>query len=680
MRECGNDGMMDTIANQIVAFLALGIAPILHCIFPRVRDIRSGLLSLFQPSIIPLFHGMTLNTLFKRCLPPVCATAAIVMAGCVGPAEHRLKADRAARDIVSEKYRDTLGRDETVAIERPGDLLRNRLLLEQDLPVSSGASLGSRHLEPIPHWPEPTPDLTPDADETPLPAGPLTLTLLDALQIGALNSASYQNRKEDVFRNALALDLERNAFRGIFLGQLRGLGRYDASGDEAQGGTVVSGESGAKKTLAGGTEIAAELAVDLANLLTGGGASSLGLAVDTSISIPLMRGAGRHIAAESLTQAERTVVYAILDFEHYKKQFAVEIASRYYSVLRRMDEVGNSRENYQSALASAQRSRRLADAGRVKEIEVDQAVQNELRARQRWIAADETRRRALDAFKTLIGLPPDAHIDLAPDDRIRATLPDLPETDLGKEASQKRDETANSATDNAWAEREKTAVREALDHRLDLKQQIGKVYDAQRAVVVAADRLRAELTLLGSAPLGSRRASVDNATQDAARLRPDKGIITGLLTLNLPIERTAERVAYRNRLIDLERAVRAVQAMEDDIKLSVRNALRDMKLARENLRIQTVAVGLAEKRVRSVSLFLEAGRAQMRDLIEAQDALLAARNGLTSAIVDYRIAEMELLRDTGTLLVDKQGLPSLLSPDNSSLEEPHHDHASPHEE
>ena len=61
MRECWNDGMMHTIANQIVAFLALGIAPILHCIFPRVRDIRSGLLSLFQPSIIPLFHGMTVS-------------------------------------------------------------------------------------------------------------------------------------------------------------------------------------------------------------------------------------------------------------------------------------------------------------------------------------------------------------------------------------------------------------------------------------------------------------------------------------------------------------------------------------------------------------------------------------------------------------------------------------------
>lgn len=610
----------------------------------------------------------TMNTVFERYYPPVCVASAIFLAGCIGPAGHRQKADQAARDIVSEKYRDTLGREETVDIERPSDLLRRRLLLEQDLPVSSSASLGSRHLETIPHWPEPaSPPLSSDAAD-PLPDTPLTLTLLDALQIGALNSASYQNRKEDVFRNALALDLERNAFRGVFLGQLRGLGRYDASGDEAQGGTVVSGSGTAKRKLAGGSEIAAELAVDLANLLTGGGASALGLAVDTSISIPLMRGAGRHIAAESMTQAERNVVYAILDFEHYKKQFAVDVASRYYSVLRRVDEVDNSRENYQSALASAQRSRRLADAGRVKEIEVDQAVQNELRARQRWIAADENHRKALDAFKTLIGLPPDAQVDLAPDDRLRTTLPDSASTDETPVSQEAETKTAYGPDADPWADREKAAVREALDHRLDLKIQIGKVYDAQRAVVVAADRLRAELTLLASAPLGSRRASVDSATQDSARLRPDKGIVSGVLTLNLPIERTAERIAYRNRLIDLERAVRAVQTMEDDIKLSVRNALRDMKLARENLRIQTVAVSVAEKRVRSVSLFLEAGRAQMRDLIEAQDALLAARNGLTSAIVDYRIAEMEILRDTGTLLVDEQGLPSLLSPDNNALE------------
>lgn len=55
-----NDGRMGAMA-QTVAFLGSGFAPIQHCIVVPVRDTRFGLLSSFQPSIIPLFHGMTVG-------------------------------------------------------------------------------------------------------------------------------------------------------------------------------------------------------------------------------------------------------------------------------------------------------------------------------------------------------------------------------------------------------------------------------------------------------------------------------------------------------------------------------------------------------------------------------------------------------------------------------------------
>lgn len=46
----------------------------------------------------------------------------------------------------------------------------------------------------------------------------------------------------------------------------------------------------------------------------------------------------------------------------------------------------------------------------------------------------------------------------------------------------------------------------------------------------------------------------------------------------------------------------------------------------------------------------------MRDLLEAQDALLAAQNSLTAAAVSYRLAELELQRDLGILNIDECGL------------------------
>jgi outer membrane protein TolC len=209
---------------------------------------------------------------------------------------------------------------------------------------------------------------------------------------------------------------------------------------------------------------------------------------------------------------------------------------------------------------------------------------------------------------------------------------------------------------------ESTATKLAFDNRYDLKVADGKVYDAQRAVVVAADALGAELTLLGSVDIGSRRNTVSSATSDNARFKADKAVYSALLTLDLPFDRTQESIDYRNSFISLEQAVRDVQILEDKIKTDVRNALRDLLQARENMYIQAKAVNVAQKRVKSVNMFLDAGRAQIRDLLEAQDALLAAQNALTASVIDYRTAELTIQRDIGVLQVDEKGLWQEYSP------------------
>jgi len=46
----------------------------------------------------------------------------------------------------------------------------------------------------------------------------------------------------------------------------------------------------------------------------------------------------------------------------------------------------------------------------------------------------------------------------------------------------------------------------------------------------------------------------------------------------------------------------------------------------------------------------------MRDLLEAQDALVAADNALVAAQVEYLIAALRLKRDTGELDLDYSGV------------------------
>ena len=605
-------------------------------------------------------------------------TLSMAATGCQSPGAYRQEADHVAQDIIRKKQKEALNTTEPFYIERPVDILRRRLLMDQNLPYAGPESLGTDQLRPADHWPEtgyPVPVFSSGPEAIILPQKPLSLSLTQALQVAARNNFGYQTKKERVFRAALDLDLERDAFRNTFLGQVKYLLSTDRSGDRTVSGTETSGTVGWGRKLTKGTELSGALAVDLANLLTMGGASSLGLAADASVSIPLLRGSGKHIVREPLTQAERNVIYAIYDFERFKRTFAVGVARDYLSVLQQIDEVRNAEENYRSLIASARRSRGLADAGRLPEIQVDQAVQNELRARNRWILSNEQLENRLDAFKTAIGLPPDARIELdrtdleqlrAPAERIIDEIASQAETDESKKtpAADAPIELVPPSDENAGPLEidESLAIQLALDNRLDLRAAIGSVYDAQRKVVVAADALRAELTLLGSVNIGERRV-IASATSDDAQLRFDRGRYAALLTLDLPFERTAERNAYRKSFIDLESAVRDVQALEDQIKLFIQNSLRTLLASRESLKIQARSVVVAQKRVRSSNLFLEAGRAQIRDLLEAQEALFSAQNALTAAVISYRIAELELQSDMGLLKVDNQGLWQEISPE-----------------
>ena len=604
---------------------------------------------------------------------------ALTFIGCT-PANYRQQADHVAYDIISQNQAEAFGYSEPFTIETPADTLRRRLMFDQGLPYATNASLNAMDVEPIPQWPDKSYFDRDDADNTFADHFTtdqvLLLTLTDALQVAAHSSRNYQNEKEQVFETALQLDLERDEFRFTWTGVLEGL--YQASlerevaiDDEGRtdrqtvGGLEYGGILGVSERFRNGLTFTGQIGLDLVSLLTQERLFSRGIFADVTVSIPLIRGAGEFVVTEPLTQAERNVVYALYEFERFKREFAVDIASEYLAVLRQLDSVQNSEDNYRRLIASTRRARRLADAGELPEIQVDQSRQDELRARNQWVSAVESYQRQLDSFKLTLGLPPDARLELdrgeldalvkalvemtssVPTDTAEAEVPaaDAPITlvppGMGMPGRYELDETE--------------AIMTALRNRLDLRVVVGRVYDAQRTVAVAADQLRADISLLGTGSAGAGR-TLGSVSQDDSILRPDEGVYSALLTVNLPFERTAERNTYRTSLIRFEQAVRDVQALEDQIKLEVRNGLSRLLEARESILIQAEAVKVAQRRVASTNLFLEAGRAEIRDVLEAQDALVTAQNALTAAQVSYRVNELSLQRDLDVLVVDERGL------------------------
>jgi hypothetical protein len=236
---------------------------------------------------------------------------ALALTGCRTPAQYEQKADQVADKIIGQKQQEALAKTEPFSIERPSDILRRRLLEEQGLPQSSAASQGTDKLEPIAHWPREaeTPQVRSVGPNTPAdPNQELKLTLLDALQVGAYNSPDYQSRKEDVFRSALALDLQRNNFRTI----LAAGGDSEVVTDTSRNETITtvsnSASVGVTQVLANGVALGGALGVDLVQLLTQGGSSFIGLSADASVSIPLLRGSGSYIILEPPTRGITTRV------------------------------------------------------------------------------------------------------------------------------------------------------------------------------------------------------------------------------------------------------------------------------------------------------------------------------------------------------------------------------------
>jgi outer membrane protein TolC len=603
--------------------------------------------------------------------------------GC-SASRYRQNADEVAAGFIMEAQLATLGKTEPFSIEPASVTLRRRLLQDQNLPYAGAAALGVDELPRIKHWPEkdyPPPPYKIEKESPPWSGTELLkLNLEDALQIAAANNREYQTTKENIFQNALILDLESNNFRNTFFGALQTIFEENEGANPTTRGIAGSGSAEWRRKLKTGATLASRFIIDVAKLLNPDRSSSYGIFADATISIPLMAGSGEFVVTEPLTQAERDLGYSIYTFERFKRTLAVDVASQYLKVLQGLETVKNEEENYRNLIFSARSASRLADAGRLPKFQVDQAHQDVLRARSTWIAAQQVYAASLDQFKLALGIPVDARIEL--DGSELGRLAAMAQANLAKGNTDGSPPSLNGNLENESAgapieivppSREgggplemdpSESIEIGLAHRMDLRILQGQVYDAQRKVVVAADALRANLTLIGAGQLGERR-DLNSADLPNAQLRFDEGLYSSGLLLDLPWERTAQQDAYRNSFIVLQQAVRAVQGKEDEIKFQLRDELRVLLETRENYRIQTMAVDLAGKRVKSTELLLQAGRAQVRDILDAQEALVSAQNALTSAIVNYRIAELELQRDMGVLVIDNKGLWSEYHPKKS---------------
>lgn len=481
-------------------------------------------------------------------------------------------------------------------------------------------------------------DVTPDPnsiifDPNWVPMG--TLTLADAVAIATARSRPYQSRKESLYETTLDLTLQRHNYVRQWFGSIDS--GYTRNEDDES--VDADAQLGFDQLLADGTQISAAIASDWLRYLTGDPDTSLGSVLTASIRHPLLRGSTKEVVQENLTQSERNVLYQIRSFSRYRKEFVVTIVSSYLRTLESRDSVKNAESNYQSLMAAYEEAALRAEGGKLAPMEADQTKQRMLQAEDNLEQAKRDYQQTLDNFKLRLAIPVDAEVELDPD-----VLVQLSEMTISEPAFEVAE-----------------AVEMALKTRLDLATVKDQVDDARRKIDVSADALRAQLDLVGSLNVDSTERT------KIGRLRFQDGAYGAGLQLDLPLDKKSERNAYRRTLLALLEEVRTYEQTVDEVKLEVRSDYGDLIESARRYEIQKMGLELAQERVNSTSMLMQAGRVQARDVLDSQDDLLSAQNDRTSRLVDYMIAKLNFYRDMGILQVKPDGLWQSLEEENETL-------------
>lgn len=444
-----------------------------------------------------------------------------------------------------------------------------------------------------------------------------TLTLDEAIGYAIENSREYQSQKERLYLAGLSLSSARNQYRSRFFGRTQ-LG-FRRTATEEEFGTADS-EFGLDRAFVTGGRLGLALANDLLRYFTGSPRENASSLLSLNVFQPLLRGAGPFVAAEQLTQANRNVIYEVRSYTHFQNTFTVSIVNEYFSLLQLKQIVYNEYQNYQSRLENEAYLRARED--REQPEAIDNAVQDTLFAKNRYLEAVGRYQTALDGFKITLGYPVAQKLKLDTSEIAKIRKEGIKQVNLSPNA----------------------AFRIALASRLPLFNQIDRFEDRKRQIALAADRLRADLGFRFRADLDSSGGPTDYTRFNFQEVRT-----TTSLALDLPLDRLRERNDYRATLINFESAIRELGQDFDELRALIGRRLRELRQFQESFEIQQNAVALAQRRVEGNRLRLQAGRIIFRRLSEAQDSLIRAQNAETRALVSAMRSRLNLLVELGVL-------------------------------
>jgi hypothetical protein len=203
------------------------------------------------------------------------------------------------------------------------------------------------------------------------------------------------------------------------------------------------------------------------------------------------------------------------------------------------------------------------------------------------------------------------------------------------------------------------ALETARENRRDWMDARAALVDTWRQIELKANDLKSGLDVTFSGDMGT-------TGNNPAQFRSTTGSLRVGLEFDAPLTRLAERNAYRQALINYQRARRDYYLFEDRVSQSLRNRLRTIRLNELDFEVQRAAVRMAITRVDETQRrldeppkqggTLQIGESFVERFLSDFSALLSAQNRLLSVWVDHEVQRMNLDLDLGTMQLDGSGM------------------------
>lgn len=317
-----------------------------------------------------------------------------------------------------------------------------------------------------------------------------------------------------------------------------------------------------------------------------------------------------------LKAARSTKEFYLINAQLTEEQIIENVANAYFQVYQAEQMLENAQSNLNITNQTIKIIKGLYDAGLARKIDYDRVVV----ARNNVNSGVQQLENAVDlsenALKFMIGMPMNQEIKLPEETFDPAILPD-------------RD--ANFS--------ERTEMR-LMNKQIELLEWQRKASEAEYYPTVA---LSANYGFLGQ----GQRFPFTNGKNDGVFWSDLSSIA---LNINVPIfNGFATRSRIQLNQIEIEKAQADLRETQLGLDLAHANAITQLENNTTMIAMQEENVKLAEQVLSNTRSNYQHGLATLNDILDAERDLTDAKNNLTTAKLDYKLAEINLLKSQGKL-------------------------------